>query len=278
VTTSTPSQGLRPEPSSDRAPVLAAALIAFFMAALTSFFSHPEGKPGGQEPPLPGREAEGQRGDQGKGLQRRLRESSSTRTDPANCRFHVWVLLHEGPTNDEPSTIIASKGTLVSNPQSLTVTSAWEKWQHPHSVDPGSRTTRNRFQHLRCPSRLQGSAAQEKRVKFSKIDEMTLWDLRDQIDNPSPSGPSRRELMIEFNSAGKLLHLPHLRDPRHPARDPVEPFGQDEGFPSGSRWYGLLTCFFSTGRPRRRRGSSPPVIGAGRPTSCSCGGRLMSTS
>ena len=45
----------------------------------------------------------------------------------------------------------------------------------------------------------RGSAADEKRVKFSKLDEMTLWDLRDRIDHPDPEGPSMRELVIEFN-------------------------------------------------------------------------------
>ena len=51
------------------APVLAAALIAFCMTALTSFYLIPERQPGGQEPPFQDRQAEGQRGNQGKGVQ-----------------------------------------------------------------------------------------------------------------------------------------------------------------------------------------------------------------
>jgi len=126
---------LRPavEPSSDRSPVLAAALIAFFMAALTSFFLIPKGKPGGQKPPVPGRKAEGQRGDQGKGLQRRLPGYRHLRRpDPRARRFHGRGASVRGDDERRTQHDHRLEGHLVSNPQSLTVTLRLENGSIPH--------------------------------------------------------------------------------------------------------------------------------------------------
>ncbi len=182
------------------APVLAAALIAFFLAALTSFFLIPKGN----------LEAKNL-------LFRVVKQKASVGIKekvfnddfrgiviyadriPMNGDSMEGVLLYEETTVDEPSTIIAAKGTLVSNPQSLTVTLRLENGSI-HTVDAGFKNYKKvDFSTYDVRLDFKGSAADEKRVKFSKIDEMTLWDLRDQIDHPDPQGPSRRELIIEFN-------------------------------------------------------------------------------
>jgi len=185
---------------------------------------------------------------------------------PANADSMEGVLLYEETTNDEPSTIIASKGTLVSNPQSLTVTLRLENGSI-HTVDPGFKNYKKiDFSTYDVRLDFKGSAAQEKRVKFSKIDEMTLWDLRDQIDNPEPDGPSRRELMIEFNQRlaspftcliFAILGIPlGIQSSRS---------GKMRGFTIGLSLVMVYYVFLLYGKALGETGIVPPVIGVWTP-------------
>jgi lipopolysaccharide export system permease protein len=249
------------------APVLAAALIAFFMAALTSFFLIPKGN----------LEAKNL-------LFRVVKQKASVGIKekvfnddfrgiviyadriPVNGDSMEGVLLYEETTNDQPSTIIASRGTLVSNPQSLTVTLRLENGSI-HTVDPGFKNYKKiDFSTYDVRLDFKGSASQEKRVKFSKIDEMTLWDLRDQIDNPEPDGPSRRELMIELNQRlaspftcliFAILGIPlGIQSSRS---------GKMRGFTIGLSLVMVYYVFLLYGKALGETGNIPPVIGVWTP-------------
>jgi lipopolysaccharide export system permease protein len=249
------------------APVLAASLIAFCLAALTSFFLIPKGN----------LEAKNL-------LFRVVKQKASVGIKekvfnddfrgiviyadriPMNGDSMEGVLLYEETTVDEPSTIIATKGTLVSNPQSMTVTLRLENGSI-HTVDAGFKNYKKvDFSTYDVRLDFKGSAADEKRVKFSKIDEMTLWDLRDQIDNPDPQGPSRRELIIEFNQRlaspftcliFAILGIPlGIQSSRS---------GKMMGFTIGLSLVMVYYVFLLYGKALGETGSIPPVIGVWTP-------------
>ncbi len=182
------------------APVLAAALLAFLLTAVTTFFLIPKGN----------REAKNL-------LYGIVKQKASVGIKekvfnddfrgivlyadriPVSGDFLEGVLLYDERTVDEPNLILASRGTLVSSPQSFIVTLRLEsgsihtvesRFQNYRKVDFSSYDVRLDF---------KGSAADEERVKFSKLDEMTLWELREHIDRPDSQGPTPRELMNELN-------------------------------------------------------------------------------
>ena len=182
------------------APVMAAALIAFGLSALTSFFLIPRGNLEAKNLLFSIVKQKASVGIKEKVFNDDFRGIVIYADRiPVSGDAMEGVLLYDDRTIDEPSTIIASRGTLISNPQSLTVTLRLEGGSI-HTVD-GQFKNYKKVDFSTYDVRLdfKGSAADERRVKFSKLDEMTLWDLRRRIDEPNPQGPTMREMMIEFN-------------------------------------------------------------------------------
>ncbi|NPV03402.1 MAG: LPS export ABC transporter permease LptF [Syntrophaceae bacterium] len=182
------------------APVLAISLIAFGLSALTSFFLIPLGNLEAKNLLFSIVKQKASVGIKEKVFNDDFRGIVIFADRiPAHGDVMEGVLLYDDRTAEEPSTIIAARGRLVSNPQSLTVTLRLEDGSI-HTVDPQFRNYKKvDFSTYDVRLDFKGSAADERRVKFSRLDEMTLWDLRRGIDAPEPQGPTRREMLIEFN-------------------------------------------------------------------------------
>jgi len=182
------------------APVMAAALIASCLAALTSFFLIPRGNLEAKNLLFAIVKQKASVGIKEKVFNDDFRGIVIYADRiPVGADAMEGVLLYDDRTIDEPSTIIASRGTLVSNPQSLTVTLRLEGGSI-HTVDAQFKNYKKvDFSAYDVRLDFTGSDADERRVKFSKLDEMTLWELRGSLDYPDPRGPARRELLIELN-------------------------------------------------------------------------------
>ena len=182
------------------APVFAAALIAFGLSALTSFYLIPRGNLEAKNLLFGIVKQKASVGIKEKVFNDDFRGIVIYADRiPVSGDAMEGVLLYDERTVDEPSTIIASRGTLVSNPQSLTVTLRLEDGSI-HTVDGQFKNYRKvDFSTYDVRLDFKGSAADERRVKFSKLDEMTLWDLCNGIADRDPQGPSRREMLIEIN-------------------------------------------------------------------------------
>ena len=182
------------------APVFAAALIAFGLSALTSFHLIPRGNLEAKNLLFGIVKQKASVGIKEKVFNDDFRGIVIYADRiPVSGDAMEGVLLYDERTVDEPSTIIASRGTLVSNPQSLTVTLRLEDGSI-HTVDGQFKNYRKvDFSTYDVRLDFKGSAADERRVKFSKLDEMTLWDLCNGIADRDPQGPSRREMLIEIN-------------------------------------------------------------------------------
>ncbi len=182
------------------APVLAASLMAFGLAALTSFFLIPRGNAEAKNLLFAIVKQKASVGIKEKVFNDDFRGIVIYADRiPVHGDAMEGVLLYDDRTADEPSTIIAARGTLVSNPQSLTVTLRLEGGSI-HTVDAQFKNYKKvDFSTYDVRLDFKGSAADERRVKFSRLDEMTLSELRRGIDAPEPQGPTRRELLIELN-------------------------------------------------------------------------------
>ena len=182
------------------APVLAASLIAFVLSALTSFFLIPLGNLEAKNLLFAIVKQKASVGIKEKVFNDDFRGIVIYADRiPAHGDAMEGVLLYDDRIAEEPSTIIASRGTLISNPQSLTVTLRLEDGSI-HTVDAQLKNYRKvDFSTYDVRLDFKGSASDERRVKFSRLDEMTLGDLRRGIDAPEPQGPTRREMLIELN-------------------------------------------------------------------------------
>jgi lipopolysaccharide export system permease protein len=249
------------------APVLAAALIAFGLNALTSFFLIPRGNLEAKNLLFGIVKQKASVGIKEKVFNDDFRGIVIYADRiPVNGDSMEGVLLHDERTIDEPSTIIASRGTLVSNPQSLTVTLRLENGSI-HTVDSKFRNYKKvDFSTYDVRLDFKGSAADEKRVKFSKLDEMTLGELRDRIDHPEADGPSHRELLIELNqrlaSPFTCLIFAVLGIPLGIQSSRA---GKMRGFTVGLALVMVYYVFLLYGKALGETGKLPPVVGAWAP-------------
>jgi lipopolysaccharide export system permease protein len=182
------------------APIMAAALMAFLLTAATTFILIPKGN----------REAKNLlfaivKQKASIGIKEKIFNDDFrgiviyADRIPVSGDYMEGVLLYDERTTDEPSMIIAARGTLISNPQSLAVTLRLESGSI-HTVEAQFKNYRKvDFKTYDIRLDFKGSAADQERVKFSKLDEMTLWELHEQIDKPDAQGPTSREMMIELN-------------------------------------------------------------------------------
>jgi lipopolysaccharide export system permease protein len=182
------------------APVLAAALIAFLLSAATTFFLIPKGNMEAKNLLYWIVKQKASVGIKEKVFNDDFRGIVIYADNiPVSGDFMEGVLLYDERTTDDPSMIIASKGYLISDPQSFVVTLRLENGSI-HTVEPEFKNYKKvDFSTYDVRLDFKGSAADQERVKFSKLDEMTVWELREQIDKPDSRGPTPRELMIEFN-------------------------------------------------------------------------------
>jgi len=249
------------------APILAAALIAFFLTATTTFFLIPKGNMEAKNLLYWIVKQKASVGIKEKVFNDDFRGIVIYADKiPMSGDYMEGVLLYDERTTEDPSMIIAAKGYLISNPQSFVVTLRLENGSI-HTVEPQFKNYKKvDFSSYDVRLDFKGSAADQERVKFSKLDEMTLWELREQIDKPDAQGPTPRELMIEYNqrlaSPFTCLIFAILGIPLGIQSSRA---GKMRGFTIGLGIVMVYYVFLLYGKALGETGLIPPVIGVWTP-------------
>ncbi len=123
---------------------------------------------------------------------------------PVHGNFMEGVLVSDNRLGKEVNTIIARKGYLVSEPESLTVTLRLENGS-THTVDKNLRNYKKMdFSTYDINLDLRTAISKEKK-KTKESKEMTVWELVDKIKSRDLKKSAIRELVIELN---KKLSIP----------------------------------------------------------------------
>lgn len=120
---------------------------------------------------------------------------------PPHGNYMDGVLISDGRTSKDPSTIIAERAYLVSNPHTMTVTLRLENGS-THIVDKNLKNYRKiDFSVYDINLDLASSLAEEKKVETKKSSEMTIWEIANNLKNTGLEEKFIRELYVEFNKA-----------------------------------------------------------------------------
>ena len=124
---------------------------------------------------------------------------------PLDGAFMEGVLIADTRLTDEPNTIIAKKGYLISDPKELTVTLRLENGS-THTVAPGLQNYRKMDFAVYDVNLDIGSALfDEKNLKEKSSGEMTVLELRERLGKSGLEKQFLREVAIELN---KKLSIP----------------------------------------------------------------------
>lgn len=117
---------------------------------------------------------------------------------PADGSFLEGVLISDNRITNEPSTIVARRAYLVSNPDTMVITLRLENGS-THTVDGGLKHYRKMdfaFYDVRLD--LAPTLSPEKRDLAKSSTEMSLSELTDTLKKGVLQGPALRELAIEL--------------------------------------------------------------------------------
>ncbi|MCX5842965.1 MAG: LPS export ABC transporter permease LptF [Deltaproteobacteria bacterium] len=118
---------------------------------------------------------------------------------PVHGDYMEGVIISDSRMMKEPSTIVAKKAYLVSDPHMMTVTLRLENGS-THSVDTKLKNYRKMdFSTYDINLDIESSLAEEKKVVIKKSSEMTLWEITENIKKAGLEERFLRELSIEFN-------------------------------------------------------------------------------
>ena len=124
---------------------------------------------------------------------------------PVHGNFMEGVIVFDNQMGKEPNTIIARKGYLLSDPDTLTVVLRLENGS-THTVDKNLKSYKKMdFSTYDVNLDLKTAISKEKRVAAKKSKEMTFWELSKKIKNSDLKETVIRELAIEFH---KKLSIP----------------------------------------------------------------------
>ena len=124
---------------------------------------------------------------------------------PLDGAYMEGVLIADTRLTDEPNTIIAKKGYLISDPKALTVTLRLENGS-THAVDPNLQNYRKMDFAVYDVNLDIGSALfDEKNLKEKSSGEMTVLELRERLGKSGLEKQHLREVAIELN---KKLSVP----------------------------------------------------------------------
>jgi lipopolysaccharide export system permease protein len=124
---------------------------------------------------------------------------------PVHGDFLEGVLISDSRISGEPSTIIARRAYLISNPDTMVITLRLEDGS-THMVDTGLKNYRKmdfRFYDVRLD--LASTLAGDKNSGIKSSTEMSLTELKTMIKNSGVKEEALRELAIELN---KKLTIP----------------------------------------------------------------------
>ena len=117
---------------------------------------------------------------------------------PVNGDYMKGVIISDTRISREPSTIIAEKAFLVSDPSLMTVTLRLENGS-THMVDKALRNYRKMaFSSYDVNLDIESSIAEAKKVDAKDSTEMTIWELSQKLKTAGLEDAVFREMAIEF--------------------------------------------------------------------------------
>ena len=124
---------------------------------------------------------------------------------PVNGNFMEGVIISDTRITREPSTIIAKKAYLVSDPKLMTVTLRLESGS-THTVDTKTKNYRKMdFRLYDVNLNLESSVAEENKLKTKSSSELTIWEIAQKLKSSVLDKNTLRELAVELN---KNIALP----------------------------------------------------------------------
>jgi lipopolysaccharide export system permease protein len=119
--------------------------------------------------------------------------------------FMEGVLISDTRLTDEPSTIVAKKAYLISDPKALTVTMRLENGS-THTVDAGLKNYRKMdFRYYDVNLDIGSALFDEKKLKEKSSGEMTVLELQEKLRKTGQDKQQLREAAIELH---KKLSIP----------------------------------------------------------------------
>ena len=187
-------------------PVLFASLIAFMMTLVTTFFLVPQSKYATKQLLFSVAKNKASMGikekvfnDDFKGI------VFYAESIPVNGNYMEGVIISDTRITKEPSTIIAKKAYLVSNPQLMTITMRLENGS-THSVDIKTKNYRKMdFRQYDVNLNLGSSGADPNTVIEKSKDELMIWEIANKMKKPGLNEKVLKELAVELN---KNMALP----------------------------------------------------------------------
>jgi lipopolysaccharide export system permease protein len=187
-------------------PVAVASLIAFVMTALTSLFLVPQGNQATKNLLFNIAKQKASIGikekvfnDDFKGI---LLYAENI---PVRGNFMEGVIVSDNRITSDPSTIIAKRAYLISDPRSMVVTLRLENGS-THAVDMKLRSYRKMdFTSYDINLDLESALAQERKSKSKQSSEMTVKELMENLSRPGLGREALTALAIELN---KKLTIP----------------------------------------------------------------------
>ena len=122
-------------------------------------------------------------------------------TIPVNGDSMEGVIISDTRISKEPSTIIAKRAYLVSDPQLMTVTLRLQNGS-THTVDKMMKNYRKMdFSSYDVNLDIESSIAEAKKVNAKDSTEMTVWELSQRLKTAGLEDAVFREMAIEFYKA-----------------------------------------------------------------------------
>jgi lipopolysaccharide export system permease protein len=181
-------------------PVAFAALIAFVLTTVTTFYLVPQSKFATKNLLFAVAKKKASVGirekvfnDDFKGI---LLYAESI---PVHGGYMEGVIISDTRIIKEPSTIIAKKAYLVSDPKLMTITLRLENGS-THIVDPKMKNYRKmdfRFYDVNLDS--ESSVAEEHKLKTKSSSELTIWEISEKLKSSGLDKNVLRELAVEMN-------------------------------------------------------------------------------
>ena len=117
---------------------------------------------------------------------------------PVHGDYMKGVIISDTRISNEPSTIIAEKAFLVSDPSLMTVTLRLENGS-THMVDKTLKNYRKmEFSSYDVNLDIESSIAEAKKVNAKDSTEMTIWELSQKLKTAGLEDAVSREMAIEF--------------------------------------------------------------------------------
>jgi len=181
-------------------PVAFAALIAFVLTTITTFYLVPQSKFATKNLLFTVAKKKASVGirekvfnDDFKGI---LLYAESI---PVHGSYMEGVIISDTRIIKEPSTIIAKKAYLVSDPKLMTITLRLENGS-THIVDSKMKNYRKmdfRFYDVNLDT--ESSIAEEDKLKTKSSSELTIWEISEKLKSSGLDQNALRELAVEMN-------------------------------------------------------------------------------